>query len=153
MQLDPPYITRQRALGIRIQLEVIAHMLNQIEDAWTGMLGSEDAHRQPQPDPVHDTAAAELCSPYRRHHQHHHDRHHQYHHVQQHLQDQDMDQNPLDSERSGLNLVRTATMQLLQSMLAHEGYSSAKGDHRMSLGSLMEIVESIHKLLRSTRFT
>ncbi|KAG6353640.1 hypothetical protein INS49_005348 [Diaporthe citri] len=160
-RLDPPYITRQRALGIRIQLEVMAHMLDQIEDAWTGMLGSEDAHhRQPQPDPVHDTAAAaaELCSPYHRRHQyhnhpHHHDRHSQYHHVQQHLHDQEMDQSPLDSERSGLHPVGTATMQLLQSMLAHEGYSSAEGDHRMGLGSLMEIVESIRKLLRSTRFT
>jgi hypothetical protein len=44
-------------------------------------------------------------------------------------------------------------MQLLQSMLAHEGYSSAEGDHRTGLGSLIEIVESIRKLLRSTRFT
>lgn len=151
--LDPPRMTRQRILGIRLQLEVMTHMLDQIEDAWAGVLGDtwgDPSHHSRPTQVVQDmTTGDNACRHHHRHCCHRTTKQHA------HLQDQDLDfaATSRDSQGPSINLKTRATMEVLQSMLAHEGFVSADEKHGIGLGGLMEMLESIRKLLRNTRFT
>lgn len=155
-QLDPPVITRQRMLGIRIQLEVMTHMLDQIEDAWAGVLGEGDGMSPLlQPDGIQNAEAAELWRNHQLHEQQH--QHRQQHRHRRQIQIHHSGDNigPVIIN-SGTNPVyttrREATRELLQSMLIYEGYETPEGHQRLGLGSVIAILESIRRLLRSTRF-
>ncbi|KUI56579.1 hypothetical protein VP1G_03931 [Cytospora mali] len=127
-QLDPPRMSSQHVLRIRIQLEIMTHMLDQIEDAWAGVVSDGD-DQQPAPN-----TTAELL------------RSHHVHRRTHGLQHRDT------GAGSRVLFRRAATMELLQRMLVHEGYDGADDDCRMGLGSLMAILENIRRLLRHTRF-
>ncbi|KUI67847.1 hypothetical protein VM1G_02640 [Cytospora mali] len=96
-QLNPPRLSSQHVLRIRIQLEIMTHMLDRIEDAWAGVVGDGD-DQQPAPN-----TTAELL------------RGHHFQHRARGLQHRE------SGAGSRVLFRRAATMELLQIMLVHEG--------------------------------
>lgn len=96
----PMLLTSQHVLGIRIQMEVMTHMLERIEDAWAGAL--------------------------------------------------DEDEEEEEEMGSATALGKRATVSLLQSMLVHEGFEAMDQGDRIGLGSVIQVLKSIRRLLRNS---
>jgi hypothetical protein len=119
----------QQVLRMRIQMEVLTHMIERIEDAWVAAMmdgsGSDEDEQL-----------------------HHHHHHHHHHHQRQQQQQGEIGQ----GVGSGVLFGRAGTMELLQNMLVHEGFTWGDEGWRVGQGSLMRLLKRIRRLLRDSNF-